>query len=98
MELRHLGRAHGEAAHPGAVDQLPGLVARRVLEGRAAGAALDRLGGLAAFRDLVHCRGNLGGIARTALEQRLREHEVLGRAAVAIRIFHVRVGKHVNGP
>ena len=36
-----------QAAAAGRVDQLPGLVAGRVLEGRAAGAALDRLRRLA---------------------------------------------------
>ena len=67
-----LRRANGKAAHAGLVDQLPGFVARRILEGRAAGAALDRLGGLAALGDLVHGGGNIGGIARPALQQRPR--------------------------
>ena len=61
-----------EPAAAGGVDQLPGLVAGRVLEGRAAGAALDRLRRLARFGDLVHLGGDGGRIAGRALEQRLR--------------------------
>ena len=61
-----------QAAAAGRVDQLPGLVARRVLEGRAAGAALHRLRRLARFGDLVHLGGDRGRIAGRALKQRLR--------------------------
>src|SRR5262245_65075353 len=43
VHLRHLGVADLEPATAGSVDELPGLLPRRVLEGRAAGAALDRL-------------------------------------------------------
>src|SRR5437764_7411894 len=41
VHLRHLGVAELEAPAAGGVDELPGLMSRRVLEGRAAGAALD---------------------------------------------------------
>ena len=50
MELGDLRRADGEAAQARLIDQLPGLVARWILEGRAAGAALDRLGRLRGCR------------------------------------------------
>ena len=43
MHFRHLRAANGEAAAPGGVDQLPGLPARRVLEGRSAGLRSKRL-------------------------------------------------------
>src|SRR5712672_572105 len=71
VHLRHLGVAHHKAAAAGGVDQLPGFVARRILEGRAAGAALDRLRGLARPGDLVHLGGDLLAIAGPALKQRL---------------------------
>src|SRR5215216_5960069 len=44
VQLRHLRVADDEAAAAGGVDQLPGLLAGRILESRAAGPALDRLG------------------------------------------------------
>src|SRR3546814_7779992 len=40
--VRHHGTAEREPAAAGGVDELPGLGARRVLEGAAAGAAADR--------------------------------------------------------
>src|SRR5215831_14298498 len=43
VHFRHLRIADLEAAAAGGVDELPGLVPWRILEGRAAGAALDRL-------------------------------------------------------
>src|SRR5262245_15189922 len=96
VHLRHLGAADREAAAAGGVDDLPGLVAGRVLEGRAAGAALDRLGGLARLGDLVHLGGDLLRIAGLALEQRGGEDHVVGRAAMAIAVMHVAVGKDVQ--
>ena len=43
-----------EPAAAGLVDQLPGLAAGRILEGRAAGLLADRLRGLARRGDAVH--------------------------------------------
>src|SRR6266851_9607472 len=63
MQVRHLGGAHRQSAAAGGVDELPCLATRRILEGRAAGAALDRLGRLAAFGDLVHLGSDHGRIA-----------------------------------
>ena len=51
MLFRDLGIAHRQAAAARRVDQRPGLVARRVLEGRAAGAAAQRLRFLAGAGD-----------------------------------------------
>src|SRR5262245_31423484 len=43
VHLRDLSVADGKSTAASRVDELPGLVLRRVLEGRAAGATLDRL-------------------------------------------------------
>src|SRR5262245_66327575 len=69
---------------------------RRVLEGRAAGAALDRLGRLARLGDFLHLRGDLGRIATRALEQRLREDDVVGCAAMAIAVVHVAIAEEAQ--
>src|SRR5262249_45421948 len=96
VHLRHLRVADGKAAAAGGVDQLPRLVAGWILERRAAGAALDRLRRLARPGDLVHLGGDLVRVARPPGEQRLGEDHVLGRAAVAIAVVHVGVGKHLH--
>src|SRR4029453_4476513 len=49
VHLRHLRIADLQPAAAGSIDELPRFVTGRVLEGRAARAALDRLGGLARF-------------------------------------------------
>src|SRR3954466_9439156 len=51
VHLRNLGGPVFQAAATGGIDELPRLVAGRILEGRAAGAALDRLRRLARFGD-----------------------------------------------
>ena len=96
VHLRDLGGPVLQAAAAGGIDELPRLVAGRILEGRAAGAALDRLRRLARFGDLVHLRRDGGRIAGRALEQRLREDDVVGRAAMAIGVVHVGVGEDVE--
>src|SRR5262249_13570186 len=89
VHLRHLRIADFQAAAAGGIDELPRFVTRRVLEGRAAGAALDRLGRFARLGDFLHLRGDLGRIAARALEQRLREMEAGGRAKMAIAVVLV---------
>src|SRR5439155_938173 len=54
MLFRDLRITHREAAAAGRVDECPGLVARRILEGRTAGAASERLRLLAGPGDRVH--------------------------------------------
>jgi hypothetical protein len=98
VQFRHLRIADDEAAAAGGVDQLPGLVAGRVLEGRAAGAALDRLRRLARLGDLVHLGGDGGRIAGPALEQRLGEDEIVRRAAMAVGVVHVGVARRGHSP
>ena len=81
VHLRNLGVAVFQAAAAGGINELPRFLAGRILERRAAGAALDRLRLLAIGGDVVHLGENLRGIARLALEQNLGEDEILGRAA-----------------
>src|SRR4029079_14759926 len=96
MHLRDLGIADAQATTAGGIDQLPGLLAGRILEGRAAGAALDRLHFLAIGGDAVHLGEDVRGLARVALEQRLGEDEILRRAAMAILVMKLSDGKHVD--
>src|SRR5262249_6757680 len=93
MHLRYLGIADLEPAAAGGVDQLPSLATGRILEGRAARAALDWLRRLARLGDLVHLGGNSGRIAGPAGEHRLGEDDVLRCAAMAIGVVHVSVGE-----
>src|SRR4051812_9301348 len=51
VHLGHLGIADSQPAAPGRVDQLPGFLPRRVLEGRAARPGVDRLGRRARLGD-----------------------------------------------
>src|SRR5690606_12684665 len=59
-----LRAAQPEPAATGRIDQAPGLVAGRILEGRAAGLAAERLRLLAGVGDAVHLRADVLGIAR----------------------------------
>src|SRR5680860_1698287 len=68
VQLRHLGVAHRKPTATGRIDELPRLIAGRVLKGRAAGAALDGLHLLAIGGDLVHLRQDLLRVARRALK------------------------------
>ena len=77
MQLGDLRVADDEAAAAGGIDQLPGLVPGRVLEGRAAGAALHRLRRSRACGDLVHLGRDRRGIAGRALKQRLGEDDIV---------------------
>src|SRR6266702_6655621 len=54
MQLRDLRAADAKPAAAGGIDQLPGAVAGRVLEGRAPRFFADRLHGLAMGLHLVH--------------------------------------------
>src|SRR5205085_2222569 len=58
MLFRHLGVADPETPAARRVDQRPSLVTRRILEGRAPGAAPQRLRFLASASDRVHLRAD----------------------------------------
>src|SRR4051812_28005729 len=98
MHLGHLRAADFQSAAAGGIDQLPSLMSRRVLEGRAAGTTLDRLRGLARLGDLVHLGGNNRGIAWVTGEQRFGEDDVVWRAAMAIGVMHIGVAEDANPP
>src|SRR6266566_1938772 len=91
MQLRDLGGPHRQAAASRGVDEPPGFVTGRILESRAAGPALDRLGGFAAFGDFIHLGSDDGRIARRSLEERFGEDHVLWHAAIAIAVAHFAV-------
>src|SRR5690606_12307122 len=76
VHLRDHRAADAQATTPGCIDQLPGAVVGRVLEGRAAGALLDRLMLLAIGRDLIHGARDVLGLARRPLESRAREDPI----------------------
>src|SRR5665213_1876459 len=67
VQLRHLRLSDAQAAATGIVHQLPGAMAWRVLEGRAAG-AVARLARFAFRLDLGHFGGDLFDAAGAALE------------------------------
>ena len=91
MLLRHLRATKCQPAAPGGVDQRPRLVARRVLEGRSAGAAPERLRCLARGGDPIHLGLNRSGIARPALKGRADDDRAVGQFAVAIGVAEVGV-------
>src|SRR5690606_37161216 len=93
VQLRHLRLPDLQAPAAGGVDQLPRLAARRVLEGRSAGAALDRLRRLARPGDLVHLGGDGVAVALRALKQRLREDHVVTDRTMAIAVAHVGIAE-----
>jgi hypothetical protein len=62
VHFRDLRPAHPQTPAAGGVDQLPGAVAGRVLEGRAAGLFANRLSGFAMGLHLVHPRANGLGV------------------------------------
>src|SRR4051794_27711073 len=68
MLFRDLRIAQAQTPAARGVDQLPGLGARRVLEGRAPGAAAQRLRRLALRGDPVHLGGDGDTVAGHALE------------------------------
>src|SRR4029078_10506991 len=70
VQLRDLRVANNQATAYGGIAHLPSLTAGWILEGRTAGAALDRLRRLTRFCDLVHGGGDGGRDARRSGERR----------------------------
>src|SRR4051812_32314447 len=86
MLFRDLRVADGEAPAACRVDELPGLGAGRVLEGRAAGAAAQGLRRLPLLGDPVHLGGDAGAVARYALEQGFHHHRAFRHLRMAIGV------------
>ena len=84
MLLGNLGAAMQQAPAARAVDQLPSLVARRILEGGATGTGADWLALLALALDFLHAPRDFGGIARLALQPGGKEDPVQRRVGMAV--------------
>ena len=84
MLFGDLGAATHQATAAGLVDQLPGLLARWIGEGRTAGPAFDRLARLTGLADLVHAGADGGFVARHGLQPGAGEYPILGNGGVAI--------------
>ena len=69
--------ADDEAAAARRIDQLPGFATGRVLEGRAAGACVDRLARLARRRDRVHFGADSAGSPGLPCKTALGEDHVV---------------------
>src|SRR3954471_21352838 len=86
MLFRDLGIADSKAAATRGIDQYPGLMPRRVLEGRATGAAAQRLRFLAGTGDRVHFPTDRNRVARRPAERRLDHDRAFGNMAVPIGV------------
>src|SRR3954449_2891849 len=86
MLFRDLGIADSKAATTRGIDQCPGLMTRRVLEGRATGAAAKRLRFLAGAGNRVHFRADRDRLTWRAAERRRNHDRAFGNIAVAIGV------------
>src|SRR6476660_5437524 len=86
MLFRDLRVADRQSAATRRIDQHPGLVTVRVLEGRASGAASERLRFFAGASDRVHLRRDRSRVARLAAEGRFDDDRAFGDLAVAIGV------------
>src|SRR5690606_35888292 len=77
--LADLGTTHPEPAATRRIDQPPGLVAGRVLEGRAAGLAPERLRFLARGGDALHLGADHLRIPRDTAEARRDDDRPVGQ-------------------
>src|SRR5205814_8323300 len=84
MLFRDLGVADRETTAACRVDQGPGFVPRRVLEGRAAGATPERLRFLAGASDRVHLGADRVWVAGRAAEHSFDDDGAGGHGAVAV--------------
>src|SRR4051812_13891686 len=84
VHFRHLRAADLEAPAAGGIDQLPGAVARRVLEGGATGLFTNRLSRFAVGLNLVHARANGFGGCHGPAELGRSEDDGRIDAAVAV--------------
>src|SRR4051794_3325498 len=92
MLFRDLGIAHLETTAARRINQRPSLVARRVLERRAAGAASKRLRFLASAGDRIHLRADRLRVAGCAAEDRLDHHRTRGNFAMTVGVAELFEG------
>src|SRR5215213_1234076 len=90
-----LSAANPQAPASRGVDQLPGALARRVLERRAAGLFANRLRGFAVVLHLVHALPDPRRGGDLPPKPRRGKYHRAINAAVAIAEFHVGVRKHM---
>src|SRR3954464_7598359 len=86
MLFRDLRAAAREAAATRRIDQRPRLVTRRILEGRAAGPASERLRFLPGAGDRVHRGADRVGLARSSAEGSFDDHGAVRNLAVAVSV------------
>src|SRR5260370_41908545 len=97
VHLRYLRAADAKTAAAGGVDQLPGAVAGRVLEGRAAGLFADRLRRLAMGLHLGHARADRFRRGDGPTKARRGKDDRGIDAPVAVDELHVGIGKYMAG-
>src|SRR4029077_11909487 len=95
MHFRYLRAADAKTAAAVGVDQLPGAVAGRVLEGRAAGLFADRLRRLAMGLHLGHARADRFRRCDAPLKSRRGKDDRGIDAAVAVDELHAGIGKYM---
>src|ERR1700722_728082 len=84
VHFRYLRAADAQAAAAGGIDQLPGAVAGRILEGRSPRLFANRLRGLAVGLHLVHSRTDRVLCRDPSPKPRRGENDGRVKAAVAI--------------
>src|SRR5438128_8009369 len=97
VHFRHLRSADTKAPAAGGVDQFPGAVAGRILEGRSPGLFADRLRGLAMGLHLGHPRADRFRRADAAAKPRRGKDDRTLDAAVAVDELHPGIVKLVSG-
>src|SRR5690606_16774723 len=84
VHLGNLRAADAQAAAAGRVDELPGAVTRRILEGGSASSLARRLVLLAVLGNLFHLLEDVLRLARPALIGGFRKNPVPRHAAMAV--------------
>src|SRR2546423_15169949 len=91
VHFRHLRAADAQTAAARGLDQLPGAMVRRILEGRATGLFADRLRVFAVVLHLVHPRANHFRRGDGATKARGGKNDGSVDGAVAIDELHVSI-------
>src|SRR5215203_3426809 len=97
VHFRDLRPADAQAAAAGGIDQFPGAVAGRILEGRSSGLFANRLSRFAMGLHLVHPRANGLRVRDRALKARRREDDRRIDTAVAVDELHVGIAEDMPG-